>query len=146
VQDALPIVIVAVVVVAGLVAIGMLVLSRGSYDHIGRSGLTFDREAPAAADDPYREEEIRQLLEATNEHRTAHGRPPLSLDAFERAPAPAKRPPEEPAARDAVVADDELRAEVRAFVESRNARRVARGQPPLDVEAEVERHLSGRDG
>ena len=42
--------------------------------------------------------------------------------------------------------DDALRAEVRAFVESRNARRVARGLPPLDVEAEVERRLSGQDG
>ena len=39
-----------------------------------------------------------------------------------------------------------LRAEVRAFVEARNARRIARGQPPLDVEAEVERRLSGQDG
>ena len=34
----------------------------------------------------------------------------------------------------------------RAFVESRNARRIARGEPPLDVEAEVERRLSGQDG
>jgi hypothetical protein len=125
VQDALPIVIVAVVVVAGVVAIAMLLLSQGSYDHIGRSDMTFDRDA---AKDPFRDEEIRQLLEATNARRAARGRPPLDLTALEGPP------------------DDELRAEIRAFVESRNARRIARGQEPLDVEAEVERRLRGQDG
>ena len=41
---------------------------------------------------------------------------------------------------------DELleRLEVRALVESRNARRMARGEAPLDVEAEVSRRLRGR--
>jgi hypothetical protein len=125
VQDALPIVVVAVVIVAGLVAIATLVLSGGSYDQIGRSDMTFDRDA---TQDPFRDEEIRQLLEATNARRAAHGRPPLDLAALEGAP------------------DDELRAEIRAFVESRNARRIARGQEPLDVEAEVERRLRGQDG
>jgi hypothetical protein len=42
-------------------------------------------------------------------------------------------------------AEDEPRAdvaaEVRQVVEARNARRVARGEPPLDVEAEVLRRL-----
>ncbi len=124
-QDALPIVVVAVVIVAGFVAIATLVLSRGSYDHIGRSDMTFDRDVAA---DPFRDEEIRQLLEATNARRAAHGRPPLDLTSLNGPP------------------DDELRAEIRAFVESRNARRIARGQPPLDVESEVERRLSGQDG
>ena len=32
-------------------------------------------------------------------------------------------------------------AEVRAHVEDRNARRAARGEPPLDVEAEVSKRL-----
>jgi len=31
-------------------------------------------------------------------------------------------------------------------VESRNARRIARGLEPLDVEAEVERRMSAQDG
>jgi DNA-binding FadR family transcriptional regulator len=128
VQDALPIVVVAVVIVAGVVAIATLVLSRGSYDHIGRSDMTFDRDAGGRESDFFRDEEIRQLLEATNARRAAHGRPPLDLSALQGAP------------------DDELRAEIRAFVESRNARRIARGQPPLDVEAEVERRLSSQDG
>ena len=125
-QEALPIVIVAVVIVAAVVAVATLVLSRGSYDEIGRSGITFDHEV--TSNDPFRDEEIRQLLEATNARRAAHGRPPIDLASLEGAP------------------DDELRAEVRAFVESRNARRIARGLEPLDVEAEVERRLSGQDG
>ena len=38
-------------------------------------------------------------------------------------------------------ADPGLEAEVRQLVEARNARRAARGEPPLDVEAEVSRRL-----
>src|SRR3954447_24770947 len=108
----------------------MMLASRGTYDEIGRSGMTFDREAAHSANDPFRDEEIRQLLDATNAARAARGRSPLKLEALESAPPP----------------DDALRAEIRAFVESRNARRIARGQPPLDVEAEIERRLSGQDG
>jgi hypothetical protein len=132
VQDALPIVIVAVVIVAGLVGVATLLLSRGAYDQIGRDGLSFDREARRAdggsTSDPFRDEEIAQMLGASNARRAAQGRPLLEMSDFE------------------TPADDELRAEVRAFVESRNARRVARGRSPLDVEAEVERRLSSQDG
>jgi hypothetical protein len=132
VQDALPIVIVAVVVVAGLVGVATVLLSRGAYDHIGRDGLTFDHEARAAdagsRSDPFRDEEIAQMLAAANARRAAQGRPLLERADFQ------------------TPADDELRAEIRAFVESRNARRVARGRSPLDVEAEVERRLLSQDG
>jgi hypothetical protein len=128
VQDALPIVIVAVVVLAGVVAVAMAFGARSTYDQIGRSSMTFDREAATSTNDPFRDEEIAQLLEATNARRAAHGRSPLKLESLERPP------------------DPDLRAEVRAFVEARNARRVARGLEPLDVEAEVERRLSGQDG
>src|SRR5205085_1029060 len=121
VQDALPIVIVAVVVLAGVVAVAMALGARGTYEQIGRSGMTFDREAPGSTNDPYREQEIAELLAATNARRAAHGRATLTREAFEPAP------------------DNALRAEIRAFVESRNARRIARGLEPLDVEAEVER-------
>ena len=127
-QDALPIVVVAVVLVAGLVGVAMLFGNRDTYDRIGRSSITFDREAPGADTDSTRNEEIEQMLAASNARRAAHGRPPLSLDDL-------RAPP-----------DPELVAEVRAFVQARNARRVARGRAPLDVEAEVERRLSGRDG
>ena len=37
--------------------------------------------------------------------------------------------------------DDALRDEVRQLVIARNERRARRGEPPLDVEAEVERQL-----
>jgi hypothetical protein len=91
VQDALSIVVVAVVVVAGLVGVATLVFSRGAYDHIGRSSITFDHEAERAD-------------------------------------------------------EGSIRDEVRALVEARNARLTAAGKAPLDVEAEVERRLSGQDG
>ena len=87
----MPIVIVAVVVVGGLVGVATVLFSRGAYDHIGRSSITFDHEAERAD-------------------------------------------------------EGSIRDEVRTFVEARNARLRARGEPPLDVEAEVERRLSGQDG
>jgi len=118
VQDALPIVIVAVVVAAGLVGLGAVLLSRGPYDRIGRSGLTFDSVDSRVNEDSSRDEEIAQML-------TALGRPGAA-------------PP--------VIRDPALEAEVRAFVVARNERLIARGKPPLDVEAEVERRLSGEDG
>ena len=90
VQDVLPIVVVAVVVLAGVVAVALAFAARGTYDQIGRSDITFDHEAERSTND--------------------------------------------------------LRAEVRTFVEATNARRIARGLPPLDVEAEVEQRLQGRDG
>ena len=127
-QDALPIVIVAVVLVAALVGVAMLFGSRDTYDRIGRSSLTFDREAGAADADTTRDEEIAQMLAASNARRAAMGRPPLELSDLSGR------------------ADPELEAEVRAFVEARNARRIARGMAPLDVESEVERRLSGQDG
>ena len=124
--------IVAVVIVAGLVGVVTLVLSRGAYDQIGRDGMTFDREErrpdALSSADPFRDEEIAQMLAASNARRAAQGRPLIELSDLQPAP------------------DDALRAEVRAFVETRNERRLARGQAPLDVEAEVERRLSGPDG
>ena len=68
------------------------------------------------------------MLEATNARRAAHGRPPLDLTALEGPPP-----------------DDELRAEVRAFVD-RATRAGSPAVEPLDVEAEVDRRLSGQDG
>jgi hypothetical protein len=127
VQDALPIVIVAVVVVAGLVGVAALVLSRGPYEQIGRDGMTFDRDAPAVDTQPIRDAEIAQMLAAGNARRAAKGLPPLELASLQ--------PP-----------DESLRAEIRAHVEARSARLVARGRPPLDIDAEVERRLSGQDG
>jgi hypothetical protein len=125
VQDALPVVIVAVVVLAGVVAVAMAFASRGTYDQIGRSDMTFDRADASSTHDAA---DLAALLESTNARRVAHGRAPLTLEDL--GPPP----------------DDSLRAEIRAFVESRNARRVARGLEPLDVESEVERRMRAQDG
>jgi hypothetical protein len=135
VADALPIVIVVVVALAAVAAVAALVSGRGAYDRIGRSDLSFERDAtaPAPAADPFRDAEIRQLLEARNARRTARGDAPVDVEA-------------ELAALNRPAVDDSLRAEIRSLVEARNARRVARGAAPLDVEAEVERRLSDLDG
>ena len=74
-QDALPIVIVAVVVLAGVVAVALAFGARGTYDQIGRSDITFDREAVQSTNDPATRSTA--LLAATNARRAAHGRPPL---------------------------------------------------------------------
>jgi hypothetical protein len=132
VQDALPIVIVVVAVVAAVVAVATLLSSGSQYDRIGRGDLTFDRDAGPASD-PYREDEIRQLLEARNARRAAAGKPTVDVEA-------------ELAALSRPAADEELRAEIRSLVEARNARLLARGRPPLDVEAEIARRLSDLDG
>src|SRR5829696_2147075 len=110
-------------------------MSGGSYDRIGRGGMSIgeDRpDPPGARAGPVsaaeRDAEIRQYLAARNARRAARGEPPVDVEAELRAlTAPA--------------ADPELAAEVRQLVEARNARRLARGQPPLDVEAEVSKRL-----
>ena len=60
------------------------------------------------------------------------GKGSFSLDR-----APEGPPPDTPASR------AEAEAEIRQFVEAKSARREARGEPPLDVEAEVQALLSG---
>jgi hypothetical protein len=115
VQDALAIVIVAVVVVFGLVGVAALGLSRAPYEEIGRSNLYSDSVDSPVNEGWSRDEEIAQML-------TALGRPGT------------------------VPRDPALEAEVRAAVEARNRRLIARGKPPLDVDGEVERRLSGEDG
>jgi len=134
-DDAFLIVVIGVSLLAFVVAVIALATSGGSYDSIGRGGLSIGDErpeAPGARPRPVpaaeRDAEIRQYLEARNARRAARGEPPVDVEAELRAlTAPA--------------ADPELAAEVRQLVEARNARRVARGQPPLDVDAEVSKRL-----
>jgi hypothetical protein len=64
------------------------------------------------------------------------GKGGLSLDEPDRPPAP---PPESPQAR------AEAEAEIRQMVEAKSALREARGEQPLDVEAEVA-ELTGKRG
>jgi hypothetical protein len=134
VQDALTIVIFAVVGAAAVAAVVSLFVRSGSYDQVGRGGLSLDRDVaprrdpappPSAGE---RDAEIRQMLAARNARRVARGEAPLDVDA-------------ELGALTRPTADPGLREEVRALVQARNARRLARGESPLDVEAEVERRL-----
>jgi len=125
-DDALLVVLIVVPLIAFAVAIVALATSGGSYDRIGRGGLSLE-DPPPAAPPTEREADLRDLLEARNARRVARGEPPADIDAELRAlQAPA---------------DPELEAEVRQLVEARNARRAARGEPPLDVDAEVSRRL-----
>jgi hypothetical protein len=135
-RDPFLIVVIGVSVLAIVGAVIALATSGGSYDRIGRGGLSIGEDRPAASRAPARpvsaaerDAEIRQLLEARNARRAARGEAPLDIEA------------ELHALTAATAADPELAAEVRQLVEARNARRVARGQPPLDVEAEVSKRL-----
>jgi hypothetical protein len=93
-DDAFLPVVIGVSVLALIGAVVALAMSGGSYDRIGRGGMSIGDDRPA---------QLRALT------------------------APA--------------ADPELAAEVRQLVEARNARRIARGEAPLDVEAEVAKRL-----
>jgi hypothetical protein len=135
-DDAFLIVVIGVSLLGFVGAVIALATSGGSYDQIGRGGLSIGDERPEAPGRPAapvsaaeRDAEIRQYLEARNARRAARGLEPVDVEAELRA---LTRP----------AADPELAAEVRQLVEARNARRVARGQPPLDVEAEVSKRLS----
>jgi hypothetical protein len=129
-MDAFLTVVIGVSVLGLIGAVVALAMSGGSYDRIGRGGLSIgdDRPASAPATAAERDAEIRQHIDARNARRRARGEPPLDVEAELRT---LTAPP----------ADPELAAEVRQLVEARNARRVARGEPPLDVENEVTKRL-----
>jgi hypothetical protein len=79
VQEALGVVIFAVVGVALVAAVAALFTRSSGYDHIGRGRFSIDRDPPAAAVD--RDAEIRQMLGARNARRVAREHPPLDVDA-----------------------------------------------------------------
>ena len=142
-QEALGIVIFVVVGVGAVLAVISLFGRSRLYDDIGRGGLSIgeDRDmrprsaAAALVSAAERDDEIRQMLEARNARRAAHGRPTVDVD-------------EELAelTRPSAATDPEILEEVRQLVAARNARRIARGQEPLDVEAEIERQLRDLPG
>jgi len=126
-----------VVCITGLViALVALISSRKAWDDYGKDGLLLDSEtsrgapgvgSPAAMRE--RDEEIRQMLAASNARRARRGEQPLDIEAeLGRLTAPQ--------------IDPELRSEIRDLVIARNYRRARTGKPPLDVDAEVERELA----
>jgi hypothetical protein len=139
VEDAFPIVIITVSIVAIVVAVIVAVSSGGLYDRIGSGAFSLDhddavRPGPAPGSPQAKaeaDEEIRQLVEAKSARRVARGEAPLDVDAEVAALTQSAAP----------TGDAELREEVRQLVVARNERRIARGQEPLDVEAEVERQM-----
>jgi hypothetical protein len=149
--------IVAIVAICGaIVAVGMLGKGRlGSlYDHIGQEG---DYSAAVPRPEPRpgspaavaeRDLEVRQMLQARNERRARSGQAPLNLDAelARLLHAPAGEPAgEDVAEAQAARHDPELVEELRQLAQARNQRRIRRGEPPLDVPAEVQRALSELD-
>ena len=127
--DSLVTVVSVVAVLAGVVAIFMLVSGRASWSEIGSGGLdTADDDAPSEPLPDEREQEIRQMLGARSAYRERHGLQPQDLD-------------EELAELLRPDADEGLREELRAIVEARNRRRERNGLPPLDVDAEIDRQL-----
>jgi hypothetical protein len=135
-----------VVLVVAPVATVLFAGAFGLLDQLGRGGLSIEEAPPprpaARPDSPLaraeREAEIRQLVEASSHRRVARGGEPLDVEAeVERLLSidPGGRPDED-GRRDAA-----LREEVRQLVAARNEGRLARGDAPLDVEAEVERQL-----
>ncbi|HTU29276.1 MAG TPA: hypothetical protein VMF07_07840 [Solirubrobacteraceae bacterium] len=151
------IVVLVVGVVGILGALVALLAGRGTWESLGRDRLLMEsdlhdprapRSAPgarAAAGPSHpsavaeRDEEIRQMLEARNRRRRRHGQPELDVEGelarLTRAPATPTAPPGE-------TLDEELLAEIRQLVIARNHRRARRGEPPLDVEAEIARQLA----
>lgn len=130
-QDAFGYVLFGVVGIGVLLALGSLFLRKSTYEQIGAGGF-FKEEVGGTsepASDPFRDEEIRQMLTARNARHELTGGDIVDVeDELARLTAPAL--------------DPALEAEIREFVVKRNERRMARGQEPLDVEAEVARRLA----
>jgi hypothetical protein len=79
-DDAFLAVVIGVSLLAFVVAAIALATSGGSYDEIGRGGISVE--------EPQRQEtyadvvaEVRELIELSNAHRIARGEPPLDVDA-----------------------------------------------------------------
>jgi hypothetical protein len=79
-DDAFLVVVIGVSLLAIVIAAIALATSGGSYDAIGRGGIS-DGESPAR--DTYADvvAEVRELVELGNARRIARGEPPLDVDA-----------------------------------------------------------------
>jgi hypothetical protein len=144
-----------VVLVVAPVAAVLFAGAFGLLDQLGRGDFAIEespRPAPPGPAGPRpggalaraeRETEIRQLVQARHDRQAGRGERPVDVEAeVDRLLSldPQDDPdaaPDERSRQDAA-----LRLEVRQLVIARNERRAARGEPALDVEAEVERQLS----
>jgi hypothetical protein len=138
-----------VVLVVAPVAAVLFAGAFGLLDQLGRGDLAIEEPPPAPAGPrpggplarAEREAEIRQLVQARHDRQAGRGEQPLDVEA-EVDRLMALDPENDPYGRDEGARQDAaLRMEVRQLVIARNERRAARGEPPLDVEAEVDRQL-----
>jgi hypothetical protein len=145
---------IVVLVIAPIAAV-LFAGAFGLLDQLGRGDLALEetpRPAPSGGTGPRpggplaraeREAEIRQLVQARHDRQAGRGERPLDVEA-EVARLVALDPDRDPAggADEKQRQDAALRLEVRQLVIARNERRAARGQAPLDVEAEVDRQMA----
>jgi hypothetical protein len=148
-----------VVLVIAPVAAVLFAGAFGLLDQLGRGDLAIEespRPARPAADGTSlrgplaraeREAEIRQLVQARHDRQAERGEQPVDVDSeVARLVAldPETDPHRGPDEKDRQ--DSALRLEVRQLVIARNERRAARGEAPLDVDAEVDRQMQLLDG
>jgi hypothetical protein len=162
VEHAFVIVVVAVGIVGILGAAIALLVSRGTWDSLGRDRLLMESDLrdpravrpwavpgtqPVVPSDPAavaaRDEEIRQMLDARNRRRRRLGQAELEVEAEL---ARLTQAPSTPSAPAGGTLDEELLTEIRQLVLARNRRRARRGEPPLDVEAEIARQIARLNG
>ena len=79
-DDAFLVVVIGVSLLAIVIAAIALATSGGSYDAIGRGGIS-DEEPPTRETYADVVAEVRELVELGNTHRVARGEPPLDVDA-----------------------------------------------------------------
>jgi hypothetical protein len=140
---------IVVLVVAPIAAV-LFAGGFGLLDELGRGELAIDEAPPRPGPRPgsqmakiEREAEIRQLVQARHERSLGRGEEGIDVEA-EVGRLLAIDPEsglDEPQRQDAA-----LRDEVRQLVIARNERRLARGEPPLDVEVEIDRQLADIGG
>lgn len=124
------------VVVVPIAAVAFARSGKG-YSEIGkgRFAVDFGDEGPAE-----RDEEVRQLVEAKAYRQARRGEDPLDVESeIDRLLGGADDPPETTPVDPETAA---IRDEIRQVVIANNERRERRGEPPLDVEAEVDRRLA----
>jgi hypothetical protein len=135
-MDAFGTVLIAVSLLAVVLAAISYWGSGRIYSGLGRGDLELERDRPvAAASAAEAQEEIRQMLQAKSDRRTARGEAPIDIDAEMASLASGPG-----------VGDPGLRDEVRQLVLARNERRARQGKEQLDVEAEVDRQLRDLGG
>jgi hypothetical protein len=121
--------------------------SWGLIDEIGKGGLTLEDPLPpppapsrpmTAMAKAEQEAEIRQMVQARHDRELARGETPVEVDVeVDRLLAMGAEMEHDPSSEH----DELLREEVRQLVVARNERRMKHGEPPLDVEEEVQRQL-----